>query len=167
MNELKDSREILLIAIGNDGRGDDGLGWRFADALEEYKEEIDIEYRYQLQVEDADLLSGYSTVIFVDAHHGELPGGYSFLKCLPTGTHTFTTHTLTPETVLWLAEELYDVHPEAYVLAIEGTDWELKQGLSNQAIENLEAALEFFGAEFRSQFLSAFQQANPQYEEPE
>ena len=43
--------KTLLLAIGNSSRGDDGLGWAFASALEEagfFPGEI--VYRYQLQI---------------------------------------------------------------------------------------------------------------------
>ncbi len=75
MNNLKtDDSNVLVIAIGNCGRNDDGLGWKFADYLRERGTgNMDIEYRYQLQVEDALLVSGYDLVFFVDASHANLP----------------------------------------------------------------------------------------------
>ena len=64
---MKKSDKTIVIGIGNNGRQDDGLGWMFLDFLDEQNANIDLEYRYQLQIEDADLISNYDTVIFVDA----------------------------------------------------------------------------------------------------
>ena len=72
MNTLN-GEATLLFAIGNDSRGDDGLGWAFAQLVEEtnlFRGRLF--YRYQLQVEDAELLTTCRQVIFVDACRYEL-----------------------------------------------------------------------------------------------
>ena len=65
MKKLKGKKQgTLLLAIGNCGREDDGLGWKFADYFQDMNiDTVAIEYRYQLQVEDAELISDYATVI--------------------------------------------------------------------------------------------------------
>jgi Ni,Fe-hydrogenase maturation factor len=66
---MADLSRTLLIGIGNSGRADDGLGWAFLDEVEKtLPKNYDLEYRYQLQVEDAELISHYNTVFFIDAH---------------------------------------------------------------------------------------------------
>ena len=74
MKNLKtDSTRILLIGIGNSGRGDDGLGWKFTELVERSGYNFfDCEYRYQLQIEDTVLISKYDTVLFVDASQAAL-----------------------------------------------------------------------------------------------
>ena len=92
-----------MIGIGNGGRSDDGLGWAFVEAVEKGGDfPGDTLLRYQLQVEDADLISQYDQVIFVDAYQGGLEDGYTFKKCLAAKDFSFTTHRLPPETVLYL-----------------------------------------------------------------
>ncbi|RLD75788.1 MAG: Ni/Fe hydrogenase, partial [Bacteroidetes bacterium] len=60
--------KTIVFGIGNIGRQDDGLGWLFLDHLKEKQfNHLDLEYRYQLQIEDAELICNYDTVIFVDA----------------------------------------------------------------------------------------------------
>jgi hydrogenase maturation protease len=144
MNAIRTTDKILLIGIGNYGRADDALGWRFADEFSAHSDLFDIEYRYQLQVEDAELITQYKQVIFVDAHHGALPNGFSYYECKATPAENFTTHTLAPENVLWIANELFGYSPTCYVMAIAGTYWELRNGMSEEATENLKAALRFF-----------------------
>ena len=58
----------LLVGIGNSGRQDDGLGWAFLDRIEQDALfDGRIEYRYQLQVEDAALVRDAARIVFVDA----------------------------------------------------------------------------------------------------
>lgn len=144
MSELKTDRRILLIGIGNNGRSDDALGWNFVDEYSSLNHIFDLEYRYQLQIEDALLITEYKKVIFVDASHKQYENGYSFYKCIPTRTEAFTTHKLEPETVLWLANDLFNQSPEVYVMAISGVNWELHQGITPIAQQNFERAISFF-----------------------
>ncbi|MEO1260965.1 MAG: hydrogenase maturation protease [Bacteroidota bacterium] len=137
--------KTLLIGIGNSGRSDDGLGWAFVEAIEEAGSFLgNTLLRYQLQVEDAELLSRYEQVIFVDAFQGELGKGFGFKKCLPAKDFSFTTHRLPPETVLYLCQELYAKTIDAFLLVINGEKWELDIGLSEMAGNNLKRALAFF-----------------------
>ena len=143
---------ILLIGIGNCGRGDDGLGWQFLDLVSPLcQDSMDIEYRYQLQIEDADLISNYDKVIFIDASHDQLCSGYQVKKCEAANHYYFSSHVQCPETILYLINDLYDKFPEAYTMAISGEYWELHSGLSEKAQTNLGKAI----AHFTSQYLTA------------
>ena len=135
----------LLIGIGNSGRSDDGLGWAFVDRIRQ--DAVfggRIEYRYQLQVEDAALISGLQRVIFVDSYRGELPGGFKLVRCEPSSEYAFTTHVLPPGAVLALCRDLYGAVPRAETLIIQGTSWELGIGMSPEAERRLADALQFF-----------------------
>lgn len=148
MNELNppnNSKSQLLVGIGNSGRGDDGLGWAFVETIEKKDKFLgDTVLRYQLQVEDAELISRYEEVIFVDAFEGESKDGFLYKECLPTKDFSFTTHRLPPETVLYLCQELYQKKPKAHLLLIDGIKWKLEIGLSEVAKQNLDSALTFF-----------------------
>ncbi len=140
-----ESNKILLIGIGNCGRGDDGLGWKFTDMLERYKFDFfDYEYRYQLQVEDTLLVSRYSKVIFADASHDVLENGFEVKPCVPANHYFFSSHIQSPETILYLANDLYNKQPAAYTIAISGCHWHLKTSLSKEAKKNLQSAFAFF-----------------------
>ena len=135
----------LLIGIGNSGRSDDGLGWAFVETIENKGGFLGKPLlRYQLQVEDAELLSEFEQVIFVDAFQGKMDDGFVFKRCLPAKDFSFTTHRLPPETVLYLCQELYGKKLNAFMLLINGEKWELDIGLSDFAGNNLEKALAFF-----------------------
>ena len=135
----------LLIGIGNGSRGDDALGWLFLNEIEEKDPgRFDLEYRYQLQVEDADLISKYERVLFVDATEEHLPDGFIIKKCEPANSYYFSSHLQSPEAVLYLSRTLYPQTPEAFVIPIKGHKWELGEPLSPEASEHLEKALESF-----------------------
>lgn len=135
----------LVIGIGNEGRGDDGLGWRFAEKAEaEFVGDFDVEYRYQLQVEDADLVSKYDTVIFADATVETFEMGFDFSPCDLAREYFFSSHMQSPETVLYLSNTLYKKLPDAFIMRICGHEWEMGIGLSEQAQKNLEDAFAHF-----------------------
>ncbi len=141
---MKKSDKTIVLGIGNNGRQDDGLGWMFLDFLDEQKANIDFEYRYQLQIEDAELISNYETVIFVDATKEDTEDGFYLKPCHPSEKYSFSTHALQPETILYLSKKLYDHNPEASIFAIQGYDWELMIGLSEKGTVNLEKAKKYF-----------------------
>ncbi|MBL7792096.1 MAG: hydrogenase maturation protease [Saprospiraceae bacterium] len=134
----------LLIAVGNSARGDDGLGWAFADAIAEGgRFDGEILYRYQLQVEDAELISRAGQVVFVDAwQNGDTP--FQWAPCEGKPQPTYTSHRLEPPAVVHLCNELFDAAPNAYCLLIKGEQWQLGDGLSAHALQNLAQALDFF-----------------------
>lgn len=132
---------LLCLGIGNSGRGDDGLGWAFLDRLENWPGfKGQCHYRYQLQVEDAELLAHSAAVLFIDASRDILPDGFEVFPCSAVAQFSFSTHELSPEFVLFLAADLYRKTPLAYVLAIAGEDWELGHGLSQVGSKHLEKA---------------------------
>jgi hydrogenase maturation protease len=139
------AKETLLLGIGNSGRSDDGLGWAFLDRIRRDTAFAGrLEYRYQLQVEDAALISGAERVVFVDACAGVLPDGFQWQPCEPSREFEFTTHALAPQAVMHLCRDLYGKTPRADVLTIQGSCWELRTGLSPDAERRLEEALRFF-----------------------
>ena len=95
--------DTLLIAIGNSARSDDGLGWTFMEKLKErnlFKGQLTS--CYQLQIEDAEVISHFPKIIFVDACESDLPDGFDLEVTKPLNDFTFTTHALTPSAVLFL-----------------------------------------------------------------
>jgi len=135
----------ILFGIGNSGRSDDGLGWAFLDRIQQESEfGGQIEYRYQLQVEDAALISHAERVIFVDSYQGNLPGGMEWKPCIPSRDFEFTSHVLSPRAVMFLCQDLYGKTPRADMLAIQGLSWGLQIGMSPEAEHNLANALRLF-----------------------
>ena len=140
---------ILLVGIGNNGRADDGLGWEFVERISILGfDSLDCEFRYQLQVEDAAMISNYGAVVFVDATHEKLRSGFQISPCIAAPHAFFTTHAEAPGAILYLANELYAKFPKAYLLVISGSDWELGTSLSKEGRKNLDTAVNFFIEQF-------------------
>jgi hydrogenase maturation protease len=140
------SNKILFIGYGNPGRQDDGLGPNFIDAFEgsaRLNNEIVLSSNYQLTVEDAYDISGYSIVVFVDASL-DASEPFSFQRAQANDQHSLSSHQLQPESVLQLCQTLYSTQPEAYILAIRGYEFdEFQESLSKKARANLDKALSF------------------------
>lgn len=140
--EIKE--KCLILGIGNSGRQDDGLGWEILDLLKAEKiEHVCCEHRFQLQIEDAELLQSFRSVIFIDASKKQHKNGFEWEVCDSSNQYSFSTHALRPETILHLSETLYHHKPAAHILGISGFSWELKNGLSKKAKKNLEKAWYF------------------------
>lgn len=134
--------KVLLIGIGNNARGDDALGWLVADEAARVPG-VQIEYRYQLQIEDADLIKDFDVVIFSDASREMYPDGFTLAPVRAEGNIAFSSHRLSPSAVLSLCQEIYGRHPEAYTLALTGTIWELGSGITPEAAVALGKANRF------------------------
>lgn len=162
MKDLKtDSTNILIIGIGNCGRGDDGLGWKFTSLVENAGHPlIDCEYRYQLQIEDATLIGEYDWVFFADASHRRLKNGFEISPCTASSHYYYSSHMQSPETILYLASDLYNKFPKAYTIAISGYHWDLKTSTSKKADKNLESAFAFFKNEFLLPLIGAREDKN-------
>lgn len=139
--------DTVVFGIGNCARSDDGLGWAFLDAAKQRPGfQARPEYRYQLQVEDALLVSQMKHVVFVDSSRTELPGGFGWEACRAAADFEFTTHVLPPRAILHYCRTLYGREPRSHVLQIQGYRWDLGHGMSAAARENLVRALAFFSA---------------------
>jgi hydrogenase maturation protease len=146
---LKTDQKILLIGIGNNCRGDDGLGWKFIELVESMGLDfISHEYRYQLQVEDAALISEYEVVYFIDASYEKMDKGFELRPCIAFDEEQVSSHAQSPGAILRLANDLYQKFPEAWILAIGGESWEIQTSLSETAERNLVEATSFFAELF-------------------
>jgi hydrogenase maturation protease len=144
----------LLLGIGNPGRGDDGLGPALVERLAGAEPEsipegavvaadglaADVVWKYQLNIEDAALIGGYERVVFADASAASAPGAVSLDPLEPAAAIAFTTHELPPSSVLALCQDLYGLTPEAWLLSVGGSSWDLGQGLSERARAGLAQA---------------------------
>lgn len=142
--EYFDQDDALIYGIGNIGRQDDGLGWEFIDWLEESgrcarAEKVKF---YHLNLEDADLLSRKRRVLFIDASKDEtIADGFRLYPAAPKMDFTFTSHTMSIETVMATCQQCFDVLPEVWVLAIRGYEWELQLGLTEAGRANLDRTI--------------------------
>lgn len=139
--------QILVYGYGNPGREDDGLGIELVKRLEVWSEQsglpgIAFDSNYQLNIEDAEVISGKDLVIFADASTEEID---DFVMTEVTGESdvSFTTHAASPGYILKLCADLFGKYPRVYLLHIKGYQWEFKEGISKRAENNLQKASDF------------------------
>lgn len=137
-----DADSALIYGIGNIGRQDDGLGWAFIDWLEATSAcaKAEIVKFYQLNLEDADLISRKERVLFVDASKDATVDSFRLYKAEPKIDFSFTSHAMSIETIMATCGQCFGKMPDVYVLAIRGYEWELQIGLTEQAKNNLHLA---------------------------
>ncbi|HRE90091.1 MAG TPA: hydrogenase maturation protease, partial [Myxococcota bacterium] len=115
----------LLLSVGNPSRGDDALGWLFAErARERFAEliaanELEVLTDFQLQVEHALDLENRAHVLFVDASvDARAPYTLTPLQAAPASAFS---HALSPGHLLRVLDELGHPRPARMeVLAIRG-----------------------------------------------
>jgi hydrogenase maturation protease len=127
----------LVIGYGNPGRQDDGLGPAAAAEIEAIGwANVTTTDNYQLAIEDAIQVAAHDVVWFVDAtKDGDAP--CALRRLAPALDFTFTSHLLSPETVLAIAGQQFGKSPEAHLVSILGYEFDFAEGLSDGACANL------------------------------
>jgi hydrogenase maturation protease len=135
---------ILIFGWGNPSRGDDALGPLFVERIEALNlPGVECLTDFQLQVEHALDLQARERVLFVDASIDvEVP--FRQRRLFPARDATFSTHAITPESVMQVYVDLHDDEPPpCELLAIRGERFELGEQLSPTAATHLESALQW------------------------
>ncbi|WLE98695.1 MAG: hydrogenase maturation protease [Candidatus Electrothrix communis] len=140
---MKAIPSMLVYGFGNPGREDDGAGVALAERIRAAAlPGVTTDSNYQLNVEDALLLSEHDLVIFADATRSPVDR-FSFYRLQPDPSVSFTTHAMSPGSVLALYSQLYGKTPPVYMLEIGGMSFELREGLTAEGTENTLAAGQF------------------------
>jgi hydrogenase maturation protease len=135
---------VLVIGYGNAGRGDDGLGPALAERLESLGlAGVAVETDRQLAIEHAQLAAAHDVVVFADAAidvEGTAP--FYLRRVDPAAGTDYSSHHLSPPTVLQLAAELFGASPIGWLLGIRPVAMDtFAEGLTPQAEANLTVAL--------------------------
>ncbi len=134
----------LVIGYGNPGRQDDGLGPACARRIAAFElPGVRAEANYQLTMEDALTVAGFASTVFVDAAlHGEAP--FFVAPVRPDEGCAIGSHSLSPQAVVTLANTLYNVSTDAYVIGIRGYAFgEFEETLSPGAEANLDLTVAY------------------------
>lgn len=141
-------KKTIVYAFGNPGRQDDALGNELVDALQLWVDEqnhthIECDSNYQLNIEDAELISHFDRVFFVDASMASIED-ITLTKVEPSDAKVeFSMHSVSPAYVVDLCENMYPNCPQAYLLQIKGYNWEFMEPMTEKAHENLNKAISF------------------------
>ena len=140
-------QKVLIYGYGNIGRKDDGLGILAANTIEAWAKAkglvwLDVETNYQLNIEDAEIISNYDVVYFVDASL-EAIEDVSVTQVLPDSNKIeFSMHAISPAYVLKLCRDMFGKSPKTYLMHIKGYEWDFVEGLSEQAKRTLVSCVE-------------------------
>ena len=139
-------KKILIYGFGNPGRFDDGLGPVFVERIEEWArlnqiDCVDFEINYQLNIEDAELISAYNEVLFVDASVEDVDAFKLETITANNNIIEFSMHAVSPAYILNLCQKIFGKNPLVRVMHIKGHEWKFEEGLSPRALNNLQLAL--------------------------
>lgn len=137
-----DDDSCLIYGIGNVGRQDDGLGWAFVDWLQAqgFCSNADVERKYQLLLEDAELISNKEHVLFVDATKDTSVNSFTVERVAPRMDFSFTSHAISIPAIMATCQQCFERLPAVHLLAIRGFEFELELGLTRAAQRNLDDA---------------------------
>jgi hydrogenase maturation protease len=132
----------LVIGYGNPLRGDDGVGPKVAEAIEElHLPDVRTLICHQLSPEHAEPIARARTVIFVDAAV-DAPKDVQLRKLEPNESSQLMAHAADPRTMLALARDVFGHCPEAWWLTIPAEQLDFGEELSPVARHGFEVALE-------------------------
>lgn len=136
-------RNVLVFGYGNLSRGDDALGPLVIEYIENNLQlsGLEIITDFQLQIEHALDLEGRELVLFIDASVA-CTEAYSLTRLSPEKDKSYTTHAMSPASVLAVYENvIHKEPPPCFLLSIQGLEFELGSGLSDLAERNLVIAM--------------------------
>jgi hydrogenase maturation protease len=142
-------KKILIYGYGNPGRQDDGLGARFTELCEEWVQtnnlqHITVDCNYQLNVEDAALISDFDLVVFVDASVVDDVDNFRLETIAADNSRIeFSMHAVSVGYVVDLCFKMYGKSPLSYVLHIKAYEFDFKEELTDNAQQNMMAAFGF------------------------
>ena len=135
---------LWIIGYGNNHRRDDGIGRHVAEQLIPRSGAVagvHILSLHQLGPELAEDLQAASGIVFIDAVQGELSGRSRWRRIRPVVDMAGVSHTLTAEALLGLTQLLYSRCPPAWMVSIQGWDFDFGEGLSRTAAVNAMLAI--------------------------
>ena len=139
--EQPKTSQILIIGYGNTLRSDDGVGQAVAEAVKttEFVTSLAV---HQLTPELAEPLANVDLAIFVDAYPADAEQRVQVSPLAPADSGMMMGHTSSPQSLLAIAQILYNHYPQAWLVAIPGQNFELGTHLSPLVKQRVEQALE-------------------------
>jgi hydrogenase maturation protease len=128
---------LVVFALGNPIRADDGAGLAVARGLETVLPDFDMVEAHELLPEHADAVATARAVLFLDASVAGTPGDVRGSRLVPRTAREAILHALLPEEILGLARALHGAVPPAGIVTISGREFSFGDALSPE----VEAAL--------------------------
>ncbi len=141
-----DLPSIVVIGVGNEYRGDDGVGIVIARHLRaQLAPEIEVIEASGEGVSLMDAWRGATSVLLLDAAHSGAPPGtihrfHADTQSIPSAFFNYSTHAFSVAEAIELARVLDELPPNLAVYGIEGSSFEPGVGLSPE-VEGAVASL--------------------------
>ena len=140
--------KILIYGFGNPGRQDDGIAIEAIEKTDNLLcrlkyENVTTETSFQLNIEDAETISKYDLVLFVDATIEKHIADFEIAQLKADPAVSFTMHAVSPQFIMDLCNQLFAKSPACFLLKIRGYCWEFGLPVSTRARNNLDHALYF------------------------
>ncbi len=149
MKSTLPTHSVLVIGYGNELRGDDAIGPRIINAIEDWQvPTVQTKILHQLTPELAEELARSEWVIFVDACQFNGPHNVQVRPLEAIGCETSGSsvpalgHTCDPQSLLALAQSTYGHRPHAWSIEVPAEDFSMGEHLSATAEEGIAEALE-------------------------
>lgn len=135
---------ILLLALGNGSRGDDGVGVALGRALAQRLPvgSLHVEEAVQLLPEHAESAARAEAVVFLDATVTGAPGEVHAHHLTTRAPREALLHALTPEEILGLARMAYGKSPQGLLVTVAGKDFSFSERLSPEVQASVPAAVD-------------------------
>lgn len=133
--------KILVVGIGNPIRRDDGIGPYCISLLQadvsQRNKLVDYLVVHQLDVTQCEIFAGYGLILFIDADAVTSTEPFR-VEQITAGSmpRAFTSHIGSIPDIMSLTASLYGVTPRAWLVAVQGVDFEVGEGLSPAASDN-------------------------------
>jgi len=139
-------KKALIYGYGNPGRKDDGLGVLCADEIEKWAKAenhdwLSVDTAYQLNIEDAEVISNFDVVYFVDASLEEIEDVILSEISPNNAKIEFSMHAVSPAYVVELCQQMFGKKPKAFLIHIKGYHWDFVEGITAEAQVNLDKAV--------------------------
>ncbi len=143
---MGDIKNILVFGYGNSGRQDDGIAIEMikqlkTDGIKTFISNVEFYADTQLNIEDALRISKMDIVFFIDASDEDIDN-ITINRILPSEPKSsFSFHGFSPGFILSLCKKIYNKSPDVFLILIKGFEWEIKEGLTSKARENMNQAI--------------------------
>ncbi len=123
-------------------RSDDGAGYRAAELIARRLPKIDSLSTHELKPEHAELITKYTTLIFIDASDSCTEVEQLLLN-INDGTRVNNYHSLSPQGLLNLSKTLYNYTPDtSYLITIPAQNFEFGEKFSELTQNFIEKSVE-------------------------
>jgi hydrogenase maturation protease len=138
----------LVIGYGNDLRSDDGAGIRAASILAENSPQSHVIITHQLTPDLAEDIASEARVVFVDAYAAQETGAKLRIEKISgeaVGSLSAMGHHGDPANLLHLADLLFGKIPDAWVVGIPASSFDMGDTISPETLQMIDEAVALIG----------------------